>query len=66
MWTTKFWKDLAERMAATAAAGALAVLPFTQEPLKVLAAAGIAALVSLLKGLVASQKGDPESASLVE
>jgi hypothetical protein len=71
--TAKFWKDLAERVIASAAGGALAVL-IPGETMgdghisaqAVLYGAGIAALVSLLKGLVASTVGDKDSASLVE
>lgn len=73
MWTPKFWRDLAERVIASAAGGALAVL-IPGEALgdgsiswqAILLGAGVAALVSFLKGLIASQKGDPTSASLVE
>lgn len=73
MWTAKFWRDLAERIIASAAGGALALIVTGQTTgdhhisvQAVLLGAGIAALVSLLKGLIASQKGDPTSASLVE
>jgi hypothetical protein len=67
MWTTKFWKDLAERIISSAAGGALAILlTGSTDWVKILAGAGIAALVSLLKGLIASQKGDPTSPSLVQ
>lgn len=69
MWTAKFWKDLAERMIASAAGGALAAVGvdgFTFDVKHLLIGAGLAALVSLLKGLIAAQKGDPTSASLVE
>lgn len=73
MWSAKFWKDLAERVLASAAGGALAILITGQSTgdhnvsiQAVLLGAGIAALVSFLKGLIASQKGDPSSASLVE
>lgn len=69
MWTAKFWKDLGERMVASAAGGALAAVGidgFTLDAKHVLIGAGIAALVSFLKGLIATQKGDPTSPSLVE
>lgn len=72
MFTAKFWKDLGERVVSSAAGGALAVLV----PAEVLnlhpswTAVGLGALsaaaVSLLKGLVASQVGNKDSASLVE
>lgn len=63
----KFAKDLGERVIASAAGGALAViLVGVTDPAKVAAAAGIAALVSLLKGIVASRIGDATSASLAE
>jgi hypothetical protein len=73
MWTTKFWKDLGERAIASAAGGALAAMGIDAfgtahdlNPTHILIGTGIAALVSVLKGIVASQKGDPSSASLVE
>lgn len=73
MWTRKFWKDLAERVIASAAGGALAVLvpgevlgDHSVSLEAVLLGAGVGALVSFLKGIIASQKGDATSASLVE
>lgn len=73
MFTTTFWKDLGERVIASAAGGALAALGIDAfgkahdlNPSHILIGAGVAAAVSLLKGIVASQKGDPTSASLVE
>ena len=73
MWTTKFWKDLGERAIASAAGGALAALAIDASgaahdlnATHILIGTGVAALVSVLKGLVATQKGDPTSASLVE
>lgn len=73
MWSAKFWRDLTERVVASAAGGALAVLvpgELTGDGSvswqAVLLGAGVAALVSLLKGLIAAQKGDPSSASLVQ
>jgi r1t holin len=73
MWTAKFWKDLTERMIASAAGGALAVIGAGELTgdgsvswQAMLLGAGVAALVSFLKGLIASQKGDATSASLVQ
>jgi hypothetical protein len=73
MWTAKFWKDLTERVIASAAGGALAVLipgeltgDHSASWQAVLIGAGVAAAVSFLKGLIASQKGDASSASLVQ
>lgn len=73
MWTRKFWRDLTERVIASAAGGALAVLVGGETTgdgrigwQAIAVGAGVAAAVSLLKGLVAAQKGDPTSASLVE
>lgn len=73
MYTTKFWKDLAERVISSAAGGALAIILAGETTgdhhwswTAVAAGAGTAAAVSLLKGLIASTTGDKESASLVE
>jgi hypothetical protein len=73
MFTKRFWMDLAERVIASAAAGALAVLVPGEtmgdhhiSANAVLLGAGIAAAVSLLKGLIASQVGRSDSASLVQ
>lgn len=69
MWTRKFWMDLAERVIASAAGGAVGAILIDGGSVNlkhVAIGAGGAALVSLLKGLVASQKGNPASASLVE
>lgn len=71
MWTARFWRDLAERVIASAAGGALAVL-IPGETIgdghvpwqAVLLGAGVAALVSLLKGLLAANVGNKDSASL--
>ena len=70
MFTARFWRDLAERVVASAAGGALAVLipgetmgDHSVSWTVVLAGAGIAALVSLLKGLVAGTTGNKDSAS---
>lgn len=74
MFTKRFWMDLGERVVASAAGGALAVMlagSTTGDSSAINWAAvgigaGTAALVSLLKGLIASRTGDPQSASLVE
>ena len=72
MWTKAFWKDTAERMVATAAQSAIAVLGADGfDLLQVDAAAvfGVAAggaFLALLKALVASKVNDPESASFVD
>lgn len=71
MFSRKFLRDLAERVIASAAGGALAVL-IPGETLgdhhigwtSVLYGAGIAAAVSLLKGLIAGTTGNKDSASL--
>lgn len=70
MFVARFWKDLTERVVASAAGGALAVLvpgnvlgdghvSWTAVGLGAL----VAAAVSFLKGLVASTTGDKDSAS---
>lgn len=66
MFTKKFWMDLSERVISSAAGGALAILLATgsHDWKTVAMGAGVAALVSLLKGLVASQVGRNDSASL--
>ncbi|HEY7043262.1 MAG TPA: hypothetical protein VH419_06300 [Nocardioidaceae bacterium] len=65
MWTKKFWQETAEWVATAAAA---AVLTAWQSGLNdwgdVGQAVAIAAGTALLKCLLASQKGDPTSASL--
>lgn len=73
MWSAKFWRDLTERVIASAAGGALAVLVGGETTgdgsvgwQAILLGAGVAAAVSFLKGLIAAQKGDRTSASLVE
>jgi hypothetical protein len=71
VFARRFWRDLAERVIASAAGGALAVL-IPGETMgdhhvswtAVLLGAGVAALVSLLKGLVAGTTGNKDSASL--
>lgn len=71
MFSRKFVRDLAERVIASAAGGALAVL-IPGETMgdghvgwtAVLVGAGVAALVSLLKGLIAGTTGNKDSASL--
>lgn len=63
--TTKYLVDLAERVALTFAEAFLAVFTLTDvSTLKSAAVAGGAAVLSLLKGVVAKLKGDKESASL--
>jgi hypothetical protein len=67
MFTRKFWMDLGERVIASAAGGALAVITAgVSSPEKIAIGAGVGALVSLLKGIVATQVGKSDSASLVE
>lgn len=71
MWTKKFWKDTAERVLATAAqaaAGAIGATAVIQgvDWRVVGGTAATAALLSLLKALYASRRGDPNSASLIE
>lgn len=70
MWTAKFWKDLTERVLATIAGSVLALL--TADGVfsvdigwkQLLLVAALAGAVSLLKGFVATLRGDPTSASL--
>lgn len=70
VFTKTFWRDTTERVVASAAGGALAALGadavdvLQVDGLAVLGVAGGAALVSLLKALVASRIGSPSSASL--
>jgi hypothetical protein len=71
MYTKQFWKDTTERVISTAAQAAVGALGTTAVLSRVnwtivLGTAGGGALMSLLKCLVAAQKGDPSSASLVE
>lgn len=72
MWTTKFWRDTAERVISSAAQGAIAALgigtPIVQELNWTLVGgmAGGLAVLTFLKCLAASGKGDPTSASFVE
>jgi hypothetical protein len=71
MYTKQFWKDTLERVISTAAQCALGAIGTTAflggvNWTFVLGTAGGGALMSLLKCLVAAQKGDPTSASLVE
>lgn len=71
MYTKQFWKDTTERVVSTAAQAMIASIGTTaffgdMHWKIVLGTTGIAALVSLLKCLVAGSKGDPDSASLVE
>jgi hypothetical protein len=72
MFTASFWKDTAERAVATAAQALVAVLSvdgidWLQVDAKGIAAtAAGAAVLSVLKSLVASRVNDPESASLVD
>lgn len=68
LFTVKFWKDATERIVASFAGALLsagAILPGDFWNLKNLEVAGGAALVSLLKALVATRVNDPDSASLV-
>lgn len=67
---TPYFRDLLERVLSTFAAGALAVLGTNAADLtdlglwKGAALAGAAAVVSLLKGVLAKAKGDPDTAGL--
>jgi hypothetical protein len=71
MFSRSYWLDLAERIAASFAGGVLSALGGDVVDLwnldwrAVLGLGAGAALVSLLKGLVARGSGDRESASLV-
>lgn len=71
MWTKRFWQDVAERVistAAQAAAGAIGTTAVIQgiDWRVVGGTAATAALLSFLKALYASRRGDPTSASLIE
>lgn len=72
MFSKTFWVDAFERMVATAAQSAIALLGadgFDLLEVDVAAVFGVAAggaVLSLLKSLVASKVNDPESASLVD
>lgn len=72
MFTKIFWKRLAERVISSAAGGALAglgidaVVDSKEQLVAALTGAGTAALFSFLKGLLASQVGDPQSPSLID
>lgn len=69
--TTKFWADAAERAVSTAAQAAVATLGagvfgiVDVDWTNVASISGFAAVLSILKALAASGKGDPNSASLV-
>ena len=69
-WNREYARDLAERVLSTFTAGALAVIGTNAADLtdlslwKAAALAGAAAVVSLLKGLLAKGTGNPESAGL--
>jgi r1t holin len=70
MWTKKFWLDTAERVISTAAQSAAASIGTTAliqgvDWRVVGGTTAVAALLSLLKALYASRKGDGTSASLV-
>ncbi|WP_424936660.1 MULTISPECIES: holin [Bacteria] len=69
LFTARFWADLVERVITSAAGGALAALTATGFDIGspaawigVAAGAGVAALVSLLKGIAASGSGSPSLA----
>lgn len=64
MFTRVFWADLLERAISTFAATFVAGNVISS-PLRSLEAAGIAAGLGALKGLAATQLGNPGSASLV-
>lgn len=71
MWTAKFWKDTAERVAATAVVSFGAAVTGTAAASdldwKVVGWTTVmAALGTLVKCVLASGKGDPTSASLVK
>lgn len=72
MFTATFWRDAFERMVATAAQSAIALLGadgFDLLETDVRAVLGVSlggAALSLLKSLVASRVNDPQSASLVD
>ena len=66
-----YWKDLAERVVASAAGAVLAILGaegvnlLDLDLMQVLGVAGGAALISLLKGLAARAVGNPDSAAML-
>jgi hypothetical protein len=63
-----YWKDLAERVVVTFIQGTLGSLVVTELSGKDMwlaaAGGGVAAVASLLKGLVAKRIGSPDSASM--
>ncbi len=67
MFTLAFWKDAAARAVWTAAQSLLALWGATGigivdiDPGQALSVAGMAALLSVLKSLVATRVGDPDS-----
>lgn len=69
--TTKFWADATERAVSTAAQAAVATLGagifgiLDVDWVNVASISGFAAVLSILKALAASGKGDPDSASLI-
>jgi len=72
IFTAMFWKDAAERAVATAAQALVAVLGVDGldwlqiDGRGIAATAAGAAVLSVLKSLVASRVNDPDSASLVD
>lgn len=71
MWTSKFWKDAAERVirtAAQAAIGSFGTTAVVQEvDWRIVAGTtAVAAITSLLMAIAAGATGDPESASFQE
>lgn len=70
MWTARYWKDLAERVVATAAQAAVGAWGTTAvigdvDWRIVAGTAAAAAALAVIKALAAAGKGDPTSASLV-
>lgn len=64
---SKYWLDLGERVGATFAFAFLSVFSFTDLGTgKDALIAGAAAAASVIKGLLASYVGDPESAGLTK
>ena len=66
MFTQKFMMDTAERAIATFAQAFIAAFVVADmATAKVACVAGLSAVLSMLKGIVATKRGDAESASLL-
>jgi hypothetical protein len=72
IFSVKFWRDTLERVIVTAAQCALVTIPVSSGLIQeirwdfVAGAAGLGALTSLLKAIIASRIGRSDTASLVD